>query len=318
MGKLGKFFLFLIFLIAAVFPPVAVKVRDTMQNQGEEITQFEVKAKGTEEKLQDAREEKKSLKTALDSEKRERAGVEKQLNSTKQQLSTVKDELKKKEADLNSCIVEREKLRENAKKLQEGKSPLEKELAKLTQELNTLKLGASFEKPPTDVTPGREMKHVPGRGRVAGVYGNRYLTISLSSKIGNVTSPIFVHRRGRVLGKTALKKVHGATVVIEAAERELLKKIREGALVQLEGDELLQPELFEGRVSKISPLGFASIEVHRRVQTTAQPVFLIYREDNVVSRIKARRVVSLVIVAELGDIKPGIRVAPKDYLRTPK
>jgi hypothetical protein len=162
------------------------------------------------------------------------------------------------------------------------------------------------------------MKIAPGQGRVAGVYGNRYITISLNSRIGDVTSPVFVHRRGRVLGKAALKNVYAATIVVEAADRGLLKKISAGDLVRLEGEKLLQPEFFEGRVSKISPHSFASIEVDRRAQFAAQPVFLIYRGNDVLGRIKSQKVISLVIVAELGGIKPGLRIAPKDYLRTPK
>ena len=82
--------------------------------------------------------------------------------------------------------------------------------------------------------------------------------------------------------------------------------------------ELLNPEIFEGRVSTVSRGDFVSIEVPKSVQMIPEPVFLVYRVNDVVGTIQSTKIVSMVIVAELGDIKRGMRIAPKDYLRTPR
>lgn len=317
MGKLAKIFLLLILLIAILSLPITVKVRDIMKNQGEEITGLETGVVETEEKLRITEEEKEAVEDELDKEKRERAKVETQLNLTKQKISSVQGELSRKEAELNKCVIEKMKLEEGTKQFTEGEAALVETVAKLTEELNKLKeIGIEgYGK----VIPDNQEKAVPGHGRIAGIYGNRFVTISLSGKIGDVTSPAFVYRRGKLLAKVTLKRVHNATVVIEVEDSELLKDISEGDLVELEGEEmLLRPELFEGRVATVSRHDFVSIEVPRSAQMIRQPSFLIYKGNDGVSTIKSARVLSLVIVAELGGVKRGLRIAPKDYLRTPR
>ena len=315
MGKLAKIFLLLIVLIAIAFPPVAVKVRDIMKKQGEEIAGLETDVAETEGKLRITEEEKKAIEGELDTEKRERAKVERELDLTKQKLSSVQDEIGRKEAELNKCVIEKRELEEDMKQFTDGEAGLAEKVAELTKELDNLKLGiVAYE----DVTPDQG-EDLPERGRIAGVYGNRFVTISLNSKIGDVTSPTFVYRRGKVLGKVTLNKVHSATVVIEAQESELLKNISEGDVVELEGEEtLLRPELFEGRVATASRHDFVSIEVATPAHMIRQPSFVIYKGNDAVGTIKSTRILSFVIVAELGGVKRGMRIAPKDYLRTPR
>ncbi len=316
MGKLAKIFLLLILLIAIAFPPVAVKVRDIMKKQGEEIAGLETDFAETEGKLRVTEEEKKAVEGELDTEKRERAKVQTELDLTKQRLSSVQNELSRKEAELNKCVIEKRQLEEQMKQFTEGEIALVERVAKLTEELNNLKLGGTGEG--YDDIPN-EGEGLPERGRVEGIYGNRFVTITLNSKIGDVTSPTFVYRRGKVLGKVTLNKVHSARVVIEAEESELLENISEGDAVELEGEEtLLRPELFEGRVATASRHDFVTIEVATPAHMIRQPSFVIYKGNEAVGTIKSTRIVYLVVVAELGGVKRRMRIAPKDYLRTPR
>ncbi len=316
MGKLSKIFLLLILLIAIAFPPVAVKVRDIMKKQGEEIAGLETDVAETEEKFRISEEERKAAEGELDTEKMERAKVERELDLTKQKLSSVQDGLSRKEAELNKCIIEKRKLEEDMKQFTKGEIALVERVARLTEELNNLKMGGPGIEGYDD---SADEEGLPERGRVEGIYGNRLLTISLRGKIGDVTSPTFVYRRGKVLGKVTLNKVHSARVVIEAEESELLENISEGDVVELEGEEtLLRPELFEGRVATTSRHDFVTIEVAAPAHMIRQPSFVIYKGDEAVGTIKSTRIVYLVVVAELGGVKRGMRIAPKDYLRTPR
>ena len=313
MGKLARIFLLLILLIAIAFPPVAVKVRDIMKKQGEEIAGLETDVEATQEKLRIAEEEKKAAEGELATEKKERAKVEKELDFTKQKFSSVQDELGRKEAELNKCVIEKRELEEEMKQFTKGETGLAEKLARLTEELNNLKIISGADDP----NEGEEA--LPERGRIEGIYGNRFVTITLNSKIGDVTPPTFVYRRGKVLGKVTLNKVHSARVVIEVEESELLENISEGDAVELEGEEtLLRPELFEGRVATASRHDFVTIEVAAPAHMIRQPSFVIYEGDEAVGTIKSTRIVYLVVVAELGGVKRRMRIAPKDYLRTPR
>ena len=317
MGKLAKVFLCLVFILGLGLPPVAVKIRDMMQEQGEEISQLETEVKNTKEELQTAEDEKESLEEDLDVEKKRKSQVKRELDSTTQQLSRVKDEFKKKESDLNSCVVEKGRLRQDLTKLQQEKSTLEEKISKQTEEMNALKESLTTKKVFPDTGVRKQRVAGPVRGRVAGIYGGRFITISLSTGIEDVTLPIFVHRKGKVLGKVSLDRVHGATLVMELMNTELLEKIGDGDIVELEGEKLLKPELFEGRISKVSQHGFVSIEVNRR-SYVRELAFTVYKGDNPVGRIESKKVTSLVIVAELGNIKPGMRIEEKDNVRTPR
>ena len=316
MGKLAKILVFLILVIAILSLTIAVKVRDIMNKQEEDIAGLKTDVEETQEKLRITEEEKKAVEGELDTEKKERAKVQRELDLTKQNLSSVQDELRRKEVELNKCVIEKRKLEEQMKQFTEGEAALVERVAKLTDELNNLKLSGTgtegYDVPDEGEGP-------PERGRVEGIYGNRFVTITLNSKIGDVTSPTFVYRRGKVLGKVTLNKVHSARVVIEAEEGELLENISEGDVVELEGEEtLLRPELFEGRVATASRHDFVTIEVATPAHMIRQPSFVIYKGNEAVGTIKSTRIVYLVVVAELGGVKRRMRIAPKDYLRTPR
>ena len=316
MGKLAKLLLLLAFLLAICFPPAAVKVRDAVKKQGEELDSLSTEVKDAKGKLQKAEEDNEALQENLDAEKSKTDELKRKLDSTTQQLDAVKVELRDKEGELNRCVIANKKLEEDIKKLEEEKAALEETVSKRLQELE--KIAKTAETAP-DVPEEDETKALRGRGRIAGIYGDRFLTISLGSKIGDVKSPLFVHRKTKVLGKVRLKKVHGATIVIEAKESELLESISEGDVVELEANgELLDTEVFEGRVSTVSRHNFVSIDVPKPVQMIPEPVFVLYRGNDVVGTIQSTRIISLVIVAELSGIKRGLTIAPKDYLRTPR
>ncbi len=322
MGKLDRIVLLLILLIAIVSPPVAVKVRDIMNKQEEEINGLTTDVEETQEKLQITEEEKKAVEDKLDTEKRERAKVRRKLDLAEQKLISVQDEITGMETELNKCVIEKTTLEEELKQFTEGEAGLAEKVAELTEELSNLKMGF------TDIdiegngdleTDTNEGEALPERGRIEGIYGNRLLTISLNGKIGNVTSPTFVYRRGKVLGKVTLNKIHSARVVIEVEESELLENISEGDVVELEGEEmLLRPELFEGRVVATSRHDFVTIEVATPAHMIRQPSFVMYQGDEAVGTIKSTRIVYLVVVAELGGVKRRMRIAPKDYFRTPR
>ncbi len=318
MGKLAKIFLLLIFLIAIAFPPVAVKVRDIMKKQEEGIDDFETVVAEIQDKLWITEEEKKAVEGELNTEKRKKAKIETELNLTERKLGSVQDELTDKETELNKCVIEKRGLEEDMKQFTQGEQALVQRVANLTEELNNLKLGGTNTQTYADVGANQREAH-PERGRIEGIYGNRFVTISLHGKIGQITSPTFVYRRGKVLGKVTLNKVHSARVVIEAQESELLENISEGDVVELRGAEtLLRPELFEGRVATSSHHDFVTIEVATPAHMIRQPSFVIYKGNQPVGTIKSIRIVYLVIVAELGGVKRGMRIASKDYLRTPR
>ena len=152
------------------------------------------------------------------------------------------------------------------------------------------------------------------------VSGNRLLTLNLRGgiRLDETTPSFFVHRGGRVLGKAAVKRIHALTVVVETADGELLNRLKEGDLVQVEGDKLPIPELLEGRVVQISRHGFLSIDINVKSQPVSQPVFLVYRGGKFVGRVRAKKVISLFAITELGTKTSRMRIARGDYLRTPR
>lgn len=319
MGKLAKFFLLIIFLIAVCLPPVAVKISDVISQCKQEATKLGENLKDTEGKLQRSEEEKDELSTTLDAEKKKAARLARNLSSMKQQLGSIKAELKKKAADLNSCVSERKKLEQQLRKLQEEKSVLEKKLLEEAEELAALKKIADEGEIITTTTTANKPEKVPSKlGKVLGTYGSRFMTVGLSAKIGGGTPALFVHRRGKVLGKVVVKEIHEATVVIETDDKELLKQVKAGDMVELEGEELLSGSFLEGRVSTVSLHGFAGIDIDRESRVTLKPVFLIYRGGELVGSLSTEKVVSLVVVVELGTATYGMRIARGDYLRMPR
>ena len=144
------------------------------------------------------------------------------------------------------------------------------------------------------------------------------MTVGLCAKIGGRAPTLFVHRRGKVLGKVAVRGIHEATVVIETSDEELLRQVRAGDMIELEGEELLPGGFLEGRVSTVSLHSFAGIDIDRESRGILSPVFLIYRGGELVGRLKSEKVVSLVVVAELGVATYGMRIARGDYLRMPR
>ena len=306
MGKLAKLFLLLIFIATLGLPPVAVKVGDIMQEQEERISTLGAKLKDTEEKLRETEEEKRKLEIALKEEQERRQKTEEELRSTKA-------ELKRTEDKLNSCIAERDRLKENIAKLQEEKAELEEKFAKQTKELNALKQLVSGKEEGMDLTAEGMLG---ADGKVIGIYGERFITLSLSDNIGGIIPVLFHHRRGKVIGKLGIKKLYKASAVMEADE-DVLKNIAEGDLIELEGGErLLQSELFEGRIEKVLEYGFVSIKVDKVAHS--YPVMLTYRQGKPIGEIKANNIESIVVVAELANVKPGIRIVPGDYLRAPR
>ena len=321
MGKLAKLFLLIIFLIAVCFPPVTVKVSDVINQCKQEAAKLGENLKDTEGKLRTSEEERDELNATLDAEKEKSAGLARSLSSVEQQLGSVKAELKRKAADLNRCVSERKKLEQQSRKLQEEKSALEEKLLKEAEELAALKkIAEEFEtrekEPAVSIRPVQEI--VYRKGKLLGTYGSRFMTVGLGSKIGGGTPTLFVHRRGKVLGKVAVRRIHEATVVIETNDEELLRQIRAGDRVELEGEELLPGGFLEGRVSTVSLHGFAGIDIDREPRGILNPVFLIYRGEELVGRLESEKVVSLIVVAELGAATYGMRIARGDYLRMPR
>lgn len=319
MGKLAKLFLLIIFLIAVCLPPVTVKVSDVINQRKQEIAKLGENLKDTEGKLRTSEEERDELSATLDAEKKKSAELARSLSFVERQLASVKAELKKKVADLNSCVSERKKLEQQSRKLQEEKSALEEKLLKETEELAALKKIVDRGEVITTTATANEREKVSSKlGKVLGTYGSRFMTVGLCAKIGGGAPVLFVHRRGKVLGKVVVRRLHEATVVIETSDEELLRQVRAGDIIELEGEELLPGEFLEGRVSTVSLHGFAGIDINKESRGILNPVFLIYRGGELVGRLESEKVVSLVVVAELGVATYGMRIARGDNLRMPR
>jgi hypothetical protein len=317
MGKLAKLFMFLIFVVAFGFPRVAVDVHDRMKSQTETITELGDSLKDSEEKLVASEESRETLAIELDAEKSKRVRAEKDLASARRQASIAKAQLTRKEKELSTNLDKVEKLLQDVIKLEEEKSTLEAKVAKEAAETGTARripgAGESGE------VPGAKEEFAQ-HGKVVAVLGSRLLTLNLRGGIGldETTPSFFVHRGGRVLGKATVKRIHALTVVVETADRELLDRLKEGDLVQVEGDKLPIPELLEGKVVQISRHGFLSIDVNVKSQPVSQPVFLVYRNGKFVGRVRVKKVISLFAITELGTKTSRMRIAQGDYLRTPR
>jgi hypothetical protein len=315
MGKLAKLFMFLIFVVAFGLPRVAVDIHDRMKSQTETITELGDSLEDAEEKLVASEESRRILKDELDAKKRKLAQTEENLASARHQASIAKAQLRRKEKELNTNVDKVEKLLQDVMKLEEEKSVLEAKVAKEAAGTEAAR-GISGTEVPGQVRGAKEefIEH----GKVIAVSGDRLLTLNLRGGIGldEATPSFFVHRGGRVLGKATVKKMHALTVVVETAGGELLRRLKQGDIVQVGEGKLLIPEALEGRVVQISRHGFLSIDVNVKLQPVSQPVFLVYRDGNLVGKVRVQKVISLFVITELGDKTSRMRIARGDYLRT--
>ncbi len=317
MGKLSKLFIFLIFIIAIGFPCVTVKVNSIMQNQETEIKQLGVSLKDTETKLQTSEEKTKSIKVTLDAEKGKRETAERNLKLTRNQLSSMRSELNKKENQLSTCAVEKKTLQNEMAKLQNQKSQLETKYLKQAAELASLKGTITTRDISTPVQGGNGIHE---QGIIAGITGNRYVTISLRKGIGlKKNQEFFVYRRGKVLGKVNAREVCGATIVIENSDKDTVNRIIEGDLVKLDGEKLLEAGFLEGKATNVSPNGFAAINADEESREKINPVFAIYRDGNLIGKLNSKRIVSLLVIVDLVSVRgQRVKISGNDFLRMPR
>ena len=318
MGKLSKLFVFLIFIIAIGFPCVTVKVNSIMQNQETEIKQLGVSLKDTETKLQTSEEKTKSIKVTLDAEKGKRETAERNLKLTRNQLSSMKSELNKKKNQLSTWAAEKKTLQNEMSKLQNQKSQLETKYLKQAAELASLKGTITTQDISTGPVQGE--KSIGGQGTIAGIAGNRYVTISLRKGIGlKKNQEFFVYRRGKVLGKVNAREVYGATVVIENSDKDIVSRIIEGDLVKLDGEKLLAAGFLEGKATNVSPNGFAAINADEESRKKINPVFAIYRNGNLIGKLGSKKIVSLLVIADIVPTRGRrVRMSENDFLRMPR
>ncbi len=315
MGKLAKLFMFLIFVVAFGLPRVAIDITDRIRNRDETITDLRDTLKDTEEKLVASEESRRILEDELDAKKRKLAQTEEDLASTRRQLSITKGELSRKKEELSTCIGEREKLRQNVKKLEEEKSALEAQLHKVNEALTAIKRSIGIKVDAEATEGGKELSE---QGKIIGISGSRFLTISLRTTVGGRAVPsLFVHRGGKVVGEAVVTKVHGAAVVVEAGDEKFLERLMEGDQVRVEGEQLLIPELLEGAVYEVSRRGFVSIDTDRKLQKKLRPVFLVYRDGDFIGKVVSEKTISLFVIVEL-RVGRGARIIRGDYLRMPR
>lgn len=324
MGKIAKGFLFLIFIISLGLPPLAVRLRDTIDNQEKRIGELEVQLKETEDRLAEAKENIRSLNAQLKEEKIKRAVVERKLRSTraelagtKKNLKNVKHQLKEVKSNWNESLAKNRKYLVKIAGLEEKNAALQKEVAEKTKELKKLRKIAKGS-PEVSTPEGAKRHAASGKGTVVGVYGKKYMTVVFSGDILNTPVQIYVHRKGRVVGKVNLRQLSNPTVVIETEDTEMLRRINEGDTVKLQAKGLIKPGFIEGRVDEVSPQNFVSIDVSEEACVLKQPVLVVYKGQEAIGKIKASRIVSLMAVGEFGEMERGMSVAERDYLVTPR
>jgi len=323
MGKIAKVFLFLIFVIALVLPPLAVRVRDTIDSQQRRIEELEKELKETQEQLAEAREEIRSLEAQLKEEKERRAAVERELRATKEKLErtesdlrNVKAELKETKSNWNDAVAKNRQYLAEIAALEEKNASLKKEVGEKTKEIEKLK--KELGNLPEEARGEKQRQEVSGQGMVVGTYGDKYLTMVFRGDLIKSPIQVYVRRRGRVTGKANLRQLSNPTIVIQAEDDQILGKISEGDVVRLKGNAFIKPRMLEGQVDEISPQDYLSIEVSEESYAIKNPVFTVFKDQKAIGEIKAGKIVSLMVVGELGEMEKGTKVGTNDYLVTPR
>ncbi len=324
MGKIAKVLLGLVMLLSVLMPSAALKVRSrifeheqtisnleqTLQETRDELADTQQKLADTQDELartkrdlDNARAQIRRLEGELRTEKQAKEKAQADLRTRTQELASARDEIRSKDSQISN-------LNSRVSALEGEKKQLEDQIAENEEEIAILKKIAGISDLDVDDMPLAE-------GRVISA-GAGVLTASFRGNLGILPwSNLFISRRGRITGRVQLKQLHATNVVFEFPEAFTEAVLPGDFLVLAEEANILNPEKFEGVVSRFQRQGFATIELGKESFVSPLPLIAVYRNEELVIEAVPDRIANVFTVAEL-HLTQDARVMDSDLVRIGK